>query len=288
MVWSSSSNGVLRSQYQSTFSAVASLPSSAVVASDKRNNSYFYAGSDGSFYVSSDTGSTFTKGGALGSATAIRDIAAHPATAGEVWVSTDVGIFKSPDFGRTFSQVGSALTDTQQIALGLGSGSTWNLYAFGTGSAGNKLYASSDSGATWTDIQGSQGFGSISSCKLAGSANNAGQVYVGTNGRGVFYASGAVAGGGGGSTSASAPATSKVSTTGSSAASSTATTLTTTTVRSSSASMSMSGTTSVPSPSSTAAAQHYAQCGGIGWTGPTVCASGYTCQKQNEYYSQCL
>ncbi|KAF8436661.1 cellobiohydrolaseI [Terfezia claveryi] len=31
----------------------------------------------------------------------------------------------------------------------------------------------------------------------------------------------------------------------------------------------------------------YGQCGGIGWTGPTTCASG-TCQVSNPYYSQCL
>jgi len=32
----------------------------------------------------------------------------------------------------------------------------------------------------------------------------------------------------------------------------------------------------------------YGQCGGIGWTGPTVCASGSTCTASNSYYSQCL
>ncbi|CAF0944901.1 unnamed protein product [Brachionus calyciflorus] len=32
----------------------------------------------------------------------------------------------------------------------------------------------------------------------------------------------------------------------------------------------------------------YSQCGGIGWTGPTTCADGLTCQYQNPYYSQCL
>jgi len=32
----------------------------------------------------------------------------------------------------------------------------------------------------------------------------------------------------------------------------------------------------------------YGQCGGIGWTGSTTCASGLSCQYQNPYYSQCL
>lgn len=30
------------------------------------------------------------------------------------------------------------------------------------------------------------------------------------------------------------------------------------------------------------------QCGGIGWSGSTCCASGSACNKVNDYYSQCL
>lgn len=32
----------------------------------------------------------------------------------------------------------------------------------------------------------------------------------------------------------------------------------------------------------------YGQCGGQGWTGGTVCASGSTCKYSNDWYSQCL
>jgi len=39
---------------------------------------------------------------------------------------------------------------------------------------------------------------------------------------------------------------------------------------------------------SAATAPHYGQCGGTGWTGPTVCASGFTCTESSQYYSQCL
>ncbi|KAG6908400.1 hypothetical protein DXG01_004829 [Tephrocybe rancida] len=42
--------------------------------------------------------------------------------------------------------------------------------------------------------------------------------------------------------------------------------------------------TTTTTPSGTQA--HWGQCGGIGWTGPTVCASPYTCQAANAYYSQ--
>ncbi|KAK6347275.1 hypothetical protein TWF696_007347 [Orbilia brochopaga] len=32
----------------------------------------------------------------------------------------------------------------------------------------------------------------------------------------------------------------------------------------------------------------YGQCGGVNWTGPTTCVSGWTCVYSNDYYSQCL
>lgn len=60
---------------------------------------------------------------------------------------------------------------------------------------------------------------------------------------------------------------------------STATTLTTSVVQ----------TTTAATATSTGATQsEYGQCGGTGWTGPTVCASPYTCTYENGYYSQCL
>lgn len=303
ILWSSSSSGVLRSQYQSTFAAVKGLYSGAVIASDKRNGTVFYAGSSGSFYVSTDTGSSFTTAGSLGSATSVVDIAPHPTVAGTVYVSTDKGIFKSTNYGTSFAQLSTSLSATQQISLGLGSGSTWNIYAFGTGPSGNKLYASADDGSTWTDIQGTQGFGAISSCKVAGSGNTAGQVYVGTNGRGVFYASGTVSGGGGSSNtstkisittttgskttsstsvkSTSSATSSSAKTTSISTKASSTTTLSTSTIKSSS-------TIASSAAASTCTVSAYGQCGGTGYTGCTVCASGSTCNVQNSYYSQCV
>jgi endoglucanase len=47
-------------------------------------------------------------------------------------------------------------------------------------------------------------------------------------------------------------------------------------------------TVSTATATSTATAAHWAQCGGSGWTGPTTCASPYTCKAQNAWYSQCL
>lgn len=57
-----------------------------------------------------------------------------------------------------------------------------------------------------------------------------------------------------------------------------------TTSKSTTTSTSKTTTTTPSAPSQT----HWGQCGGQGWTGPTVCASPYTCQTQNPWYSQCL
>jgi xyloglucan-specific exo-beta-1,4-glucanase len=275
IVWSSGNEGVLRSKNQGTFTAVESLPSGAVIAADKRDNTIFYAGSGAAFYRSTDVGATFTKvASALGGdVTAVKDIAVHPLVSGELWVSTNAGLFRSTDAGETFTHVGaSSISSTEHIAFGKGEGEGWNVYAFGVGSAGAKLYATADNGATWVDIQGTQGFGSMGANRLAGSGNVAGQVYVGTNGRGVMYAQVSVPGGGGGgspTTSSAAPSP---------------TTMTTSTVKTTTSTT----TSSAPATTTSALSQRYQQCGGNGWQGPTQCVTPWKCQKQNDWYSQCL
>jgi cellulase len=90
--------------------------------------------------------------------------------------------------------------------------------------------------------------------------------------------------GGGGSSSSS---TTKTSSTMSSTKTTTTTT-TPTTIRTTSTSTKTSTTSAPATTTSTAGQIHWGQCGGIGWTGPKVCASPYTCQKLNDYYYQCL
>jgi cellulose 1,4-beta-cellobiosidase len=55
---------------------------------------------------------------------------------------------------------------------------------------------------------------------------------------------------------------------------------------------SKAATTATTSATSTSTASgtvpHWGQCGGLTYTGSTVCASPYTCTYSNPYYSQCL
>lgn len=285
----SSGTGPLISRNTATFSAVSTLPSGAVIASDKRNNSMFYGGSAGSFYVSSDIGATFTKTVALGSSTAVNQIRVHPTVAGDVWASTDVGLFHSVDFGSTFSQVSSGVTAGWSFALGAGSTTSSYpvIYGFFTVDGTTSLFKTEDGGLNWAWIaDAAHGFGAASSNVVGADMSTYGRVFVGTNGRGIFY----------GSPSGTLPTSSATS----SKATSTSTTLATSTTSSkatTSSSSVKSSTTTVKSTttSSTSSATAssgisttYGQCAGTGYTGPTACPSGWTCTYSNAYYSQCL
>ncbi|GJC98778.1 fungal cellulose binding domain-containing protein [Colletotrichum higginsianum] len=246
----------------------------------------------GGWYINYAAGTTQYGG-------SIRHVEAHPVKAGDVWVSTNVGIFHSTDYGSSFTLVSTTLTNTNKVALGKGSGSNWNLYAFGTGPAGRRLYGSADLGASWTDLQGTQSFGAIDSAKLAGSGNEENLVYVGTNGRGAFYASGVIGSSGGGQTSAaptssSRPSSSSSSTSPAAVTSSTSSVRTTlvtstSTIRISSSSAVRTSTSSAPAPTATNLAKQFEQCaGGPNWNGPTQCVPPFVCKYANEWYSQCV
>lgn len=70
------------------------------------------------------------------------------------------------------------------------------------------------------------------------------------------------------------------------------TSTTTTTTSTTTTTTTTTATTTTEQPTTTpptgCQATKYSQCGGIGWTGCTTCASGSTCTRVNDYFSQCL
>jgi len=100
----------------------------------------------------------------------------------------------------------------------------------------------------------------------------------------------AVWSGGGGSgpnptTTAATTAATTVRTTTTSSRTTTTSSRTTTTSSRTTTTPAVPTTTTAPPSGCTVAA--WGQCGGSGWTGCTVCASGTTCKVLNAYYSQC-
>ncbi|KAJ4489459.1 hypothetical protein C8J55DRAFT_534473 [Lentinula edodes] len=276
VLWSSSTNGVLVSQYTDAFTAVSSLPSGSIIASDKRNNAIFFAASGANFYMSTDTGHTFAVKSTLSSSTSPAKIVVHPNVTGDVWVSTDQGLFHSTNNGTTFTTI-SGVTEAWAIALGAPatSGGYPSLYAAANIGGTIGYFRTDDQGTNWVQINdAAHGFGSISSNPITADLRVYGRVFIGTNGRGIFY--GVPAG-------AAPPPTSTVASTSTTSISSTSKTTTTpTTISSTTSSHSTTtSTTSSSSPTSTSTASAYGQCGGSGWTGPTACVAGYTCVAQN-------
>ncbi|PYH87469.1 xyloglucanase [Aspergillus ellipticus CBS 707.79] len=295
------SDGAFRSHSQATFAAVSSLPSGAVIASDKANNTFFYGGSGSAIYVSSDTATTFSKTTTLGSSTTVHAIRAHPSVAGDIWASTDTGLFHSTDFGASFTQIGSGCTEGW--SFGFGKASTTGGYpvisGFFTVEGVTALFKTEDEGVNWEMISdAAHGFGAVASNVVNGDLQTYGRVFVGTNGRGIFYgvpsgtppAATAVASSGSSSsssTSASASASATTATGSKSTTLVTSTSAKTTATSTSTTSTKASSTTTGAASSATGTSTAYGQCGGGSYSGPTACPSGWTCTYENEFYSQC-
>ena len=82
--------------------------------------------------------------------------------------------------------------------------------------------------------------------------------------------------------------TSTTSTSTSTSTTSTSTTSTKTTSTSTTSTKTTSTAASTTSSSGGAEQTRWGQCGGLYYSGPTKCQSPWTCQYQNDWYSQCL
>ncbi|KAI0639337.1 hypothetical protein C8Q77DRAFT_1044471 [Trametes polyzona] len=291
VLWKTTSNGILVSQYTNPFTAVPSLPSDAAIASDKKNNSIFYGASGSKFYLSTDGGKTFAAKGTLGTSTSPFKVIVHPNVTGDVWVSTDKGIFHSTDSGSTFTAV-PGVSQAWAIALGAPRAAGGYPALFAAANIGGVGYfRSDDAGATWVKINdAAHGFGSASANCIAADLRIFGRVYIGTNGRGIFYGDDTAGAGpaptatvtlsstaAGPGPSSTKPASSSVPTTSAPVTSHTSA------PASSHTSAPASSPASAPSSAPTALAPIYGQCGGANWTGATACAG--TCDLVVQYYA---
>ncbi|KAF9480067.1 Oligoxyloglucan reducing end-specific cellobiohydrolase [Pholiota conissans] len=280
VLWRTNGNGVQVSQYTNAFVTVPSLPSTAAIASDKRNNSIFYGAAGSSFYLSTDGGKTFVVKGSLGASTAPVKIVVNPGVTGDVWVSTDVGLFHSTNSGTSFTAI-SGITQAWAIALGAPATSTGYPAVFAVANIGGIGYfRSDDGGVNWVKINdAAHGFGSASASVLTADPRIYGRVYIGTNGRGIFY---------GDAVGSAPPSTTMTTATPTTTTTTTSNSPTTTTTKTTTTTTKTTTTTSGAPTSTGAQVPAYGQCGGTGWTGGTHCVSGYTCTYSNPYYSQCV
>ncbi|KAF3181706.1 hypothetical protein EYR41_007659 [Orbilia oligospora] len=314
IIWSPNNGQPIRSQYTNAFTTISALPANAAIAADRRNNNLFYGASTNQFYVSTNGALAWSATATLTGATKAYKIVPNPTASGDVWVSTDNGLFRSTDSGSSFTKIGG-VTVGGHFDLGAPktTGAYWSIAGFFTVDGVAGIYRSDDAGVNWVRINDNYGFGAADANKIAVDYKVYGRIFVGTNGRGIFY--------GNPSCSSPPPTSSTTSARTSSSTTAVTTTRTTTPVTTSSTtavrtSTTTSSTTAVRTSTTTpvvtttrtttasttvattarttttsaggALQNQWGQCGGIGWTGPTACVSPYTCQVGNPYYSQCL
>lgn len=170
VLWRTGGNGVLVSQFTNPFTSVPTLPSDSQIASDKLNNSIFYGASGSKFYISVDGGRTFTSPSTLGATTAPFKVIVNPGVTGDVWVSSDEGVFHTTNSGQSFTQI-SGPTQAWGIALGAPAKTGGYPALFAAASFGTQTgyFRSDDTGASWVQINdAAHGFGSLSSNCISG------------------------------------------------------------------------------------------------------------------------
>jgi hypothetical protein len=167
---------------------VTNLPADVWVASDRVDDSVYYAFKDSVFYKGN---------GAAYSKSAIRlpfvasKIKAVPGLKGHVWIPAGkAGLWYTEDGGVTFKQIDSAMVQEADV-VGFGKAALSATYPalYITGKVANKtgIFMSKDKGATWSRINDdAHQYGSIN-YSITGDMREYGIVFVATNGRGIVY-----------------------------------------------------------------------------------------------------
>jgi xyloglucan-specific exo-beta-1,4-glucanase len=172
----------------SSWSTCTGLPNNALVASDRMNGKKFYGFLSGKFYVSTNSGISFTATAAIGLPTTGK-IKAVPGKEGDIWLAAGTGgLWHSTDSGATFTKLSNTAA---AYVVGFGKAapgqSYMAVYITGRIDGVAGFFRSDDAGATWVRINDKQhGYGAVDSA-ITGDPRVYGRVYIGTNGRGIVY-----------------------------------------------------------------------------------------------------
>jgi xyloglucan-specific exo-beta-1,4-glucanase len=154
---------------------------------------YYYAADEAKVYRSTDGGASFAVAAANLPNNDRNNIKGNlktpPGVAGEVWLGLgDNGLYRSRDRGATFSKVGAV---ERARVFGFGRAAAGKaepaLYLHGRVNGVDGIWMSEDSGATWANIQSDSVKVGAEPMTLEASPVQAGRVYIGTAGRGVYF-----------------------------------------------------------------------------------------------------
>jgi hypothetical protein len=182
-------------------SGLPSLPVGLQMLSDGASSNVFYAwnGADGSFYSSTDKGVSWHASANTGlpsvpswlrsQAAAVTGVAGE-AKAGDVWIATPSGLYRSTNYGASWGRVNAgSVTSANSVSFGKAvSGSRYpTVYLAGTVNGVTGLFRSVNAGATWVQINDAlHQWGGVNI--VAGDPRTFGTVYLATSeARGVIY-----------------------------------------------------------------------------------------------------
>ncbi len=171
-----------------TWEPCEGIPANAMIETDKVNPEKFYAAYDGTFYMSTDRGRTFTS--VANFLLSNFTMTACPDTEGEVWISVGGGGVYYLDANA--GEIVSIQSDIKSVdALGLGKAAEGQdymaIYVLGeVEGQGYGVYQSIDKGQTWRRINDdTEKWGNVNK-RISGDPKHYGRVYISTNGRGII------------------------------------------------------------------------------------------------------
>lgn len=200
IVWSPAGVGVFfTTGGGKTWTASTGIPAGARVESDRVNPNKFYGFKSGTFYVSTDGGKTFAATAASGlPLSGPVKFKAVPGREGDIWLAggeewdNTYGLWHSTDSGASFVKLAN-VEEADNIGFGkAATGQTYMaLYAVAQVAGTRGIFRSIDAGQTWVRINDNQRqWGRAGDTAITGDPRIFGRVYIGTNGRGIFYGDG--------------------------------------------------------------------------------------------------
>lgn len=160
------------------------------LAADKVVGGTFYYYSDGKVYRSTDGGATFKVVNSTLNSESWAMLQTKPGTKGDVWLSLNWhGLYRSQDSGASFSKI-AGVERAYLFSFGKPAADSTipALYLYGNVTGmGEGIFRSLDNGKSWTSIGDVQKpIGNLPNVMEA-SRQKFGLVFIGTNGRGVYY-----------------------------------------------------------------------------------------------------
>jgi len=182
-----------------TWQAVADAPTAPIsrywhwhhpLAADRVDGKRFYLHAGKQFFRSDDGGLTWGKTADMAARGRVY-VEAAPGRTGEVWVSLDrAGLYRSSDGGDSFQKVPSV---RRAHLFGFGIGRSADappaVYLFGRigGDKAEYVYRSENMGRSWIRLNDATNPIGDEPNIMRGDRQKFGRVYIGTNGRGIFY-----------------------------------------------------------------------------------------------------